>query len=247
MYRPSSTVITWAVAGRSSCGAAASPGGRRLARVDIKTMPHVTFTQNIQRHVSCPETEAEGRTVREVLDRVFAANPRARDYVLDDQGAVRRHMVVFVAGRQIRGRAAPTYPPKPEGVDEREPNSGRPIPWNTELVWALEPGHRSEPGTLWCGTLPGGLFRSRDRGASWQLIESLWNHPKRREWVGGGAELPGLHSVCVDPRDARRVAVAVSCGGAWLTRDGGASWEIRAQGMRAAYMPPERQYDPNVQ
>ncbi len=67
-------------------------------------MPRVTFTQNIQRHVPCPPTEADGGTVREVLERVFAANPRARDYVLDDQGAVRRHMVVFVNGRQIRDR-----------------------------------------------------------------------------------------------------------------------------------------------
>ncbi|PYO63023.1 MAG: thiamine biosynthesis protein ThiS [Gemmatimonadetes bacterium] len=78
-------------------------------------MPHVTFTQNIQRHVSCPETEAEGRTVREVLDRVFAANPRARDYVLDDQGAVRRHMVVFVDGRQIRDRTQLTDPVPADG------------------------------------------------------------------------------------------------------------------------------------
>ena len=67
-------------------------------------MPRVVFTQNIQRHVACPPTEADGRTVREVLERVFAANPRAREYVLDDQGAVRRHMVVFVNGLQIRDR-----------------------------------------------------------------------------------------------------------------------------------------------
>lgn len=68
-------------------------------------MAHVIFTQNIQRHVPSPRTEAEGGTVREVLERVFASNPAARSYVLDDQGAVRRHMVVFVNGRQIRDRA----------------------------------------------------------------------------------------------------------------------------------------------
>jgi len=150
-------------------------------------------------------------------------------------------------GRNWEPCATPAYPPKPEGIDDREPNSGKPIPWSTELVWALEAGHDTEPGTLWCGTLPGGLFRSRDRGSSWQLVESLWRHPKRREWFGGGAELPGLHSICVDPRDARHVTVAVSCGGVWMTRDGGTSWECRAQGMRAAYMPAERQYDPHVQ
>ncbi len=67
-------------------------------------MVRVTFTANMQRHVACPTTEVSGRTVREVLGRVFADNPRARDYVLDDQGAVRQHMVVFVNGEPIRDR-----------------------------------------------------------------------------------------------------------------------------------------------
>lgn len=150
-------------------------------------------------------------------------------------------------GRTWEPCATPAYPPKPEGMDDLEPNSGRPIPWNTELVWALETGHDTEPERLWCGTLPGGLFRSRDRGASWALVESLWQHPKRREWMGGGAELPGVHSICVDPRNARTIRVAVSCGGVWETRDAGTGWEQRAQGMRAAYMPPDRQYDPYIQ
>ena len=68
-------------------------------------MPKVAFTPNIQRHVACPETEAPGRSVREVLDAVFTANPQARSYVLDDQGAVRRHMTIFVDGQTIRDRA----------------------------------------------------------------------------------------------------------------------------------------------
>jgi len=78
-------------------------------------MAHVTFTQNIQRHVACPPAEARGSTVREVLEGVFAANPRAREYVLDDQGAVRRHMVVFVDGRQIRDRVRLTDLVPPDG------------------------------------------------------------------------------------------------------------------------------------
>lgn len=67
-------------------------------------MPTVVFTSNIQRHVACPETQAPGRTVREVLDHVFAANPAARGYVLDDQAALRKHMRVFVDGLMIRDR-----------------------------------------------------------------------------------------------------------------------------------------------
>ncbi len=67
-------------------------------------MVTVTFTPNIQRHVACPPAGVEGDTVRQALDAVFRENPRARAYVLDDQGAVRPHMVVFVDGRQLRDR-----------------------------------------------------------------------------------------------------------------------------------------------
>lgn len=67
-------------------------------------MPRIVFTPNIQRHVACPEMEAAGSTVREVLDAAFEHNPRARSYVLDDQGAVRRHMTIFVDGIQVRDR-----------------------------------------------------------------------------------------------------------------------------------------------
>ena len=68
-------------------------------------MAKVVFTANVQRHVLCPQAEAAGRTVREVLDNVFAENPQARSYVLDDQSALRRHMAIFVDGRMIRDRA----------------------------------------------------------------------------------------------------------------------------------------------
>ncbi len=67
-------------------------------------MVQVTFTPNIQRHVTCPPREVAGRTVREVLDSIFAANERARSYVLDDQGALRKHMMIFVDSRPIRDR-----------------------------------------------------------------------------------------------------------------------------------------------
>jgi hypothetical protein len=67
-------------------------------------MARVVFTQNLQRHVACPPTSVEGRTVREVLDRVFAGNPRAKGYVLDEHGELRRHMQVFIDGVMISDR-----------------------------------------------------------------------------------------------------------------------------------------------
>jgi len=71
-------------------------------------MPSVQFTENIQRHVACPPTDVQGGTVRAVLEAVFAGNPRARGYVLDEQDALRKHMAIFVDGRMIRDRAGLT-------------------------------------------------------------------------------------------------------------------------------------------
>lgn len=67
-------------------------------------MPKVFFTENIQRHLTCPSVEVPGGTVREVLNAAFSKNEAARGYVLDDQGTLRRHMVVFVDGRAVLDR-----------------------------------------------------------------------------------------------------------------------------------------------
>lgn len=142
--------------------------------------------------------------------------------------------------------AAPAYPEKPEGHSDVDA-SGREVPWTLELVWSLAAGGADRPGWLWAGTIPGGLFLSRDSGDSWQLVESLWNDPRRKKWMGGGADWPGIHSIVVDPRDSARVLIAISCGGVWETTDAGDSWDVRAEGMRADFMPPERQFDPLIQ
>ncbi len=65
-------------------------------------MPTVTFTHNVQRHLELPPMQVAGATVREALEKVFQVRPEARSYVLDDQGAVRKHVVIFVDGVQIK-------------------------------------------------------------------------------------------------------------------------------------------------
>jgi molybdopterin synthase sulfur carrier subunit len=67
-------------------------------------MARVVFTSNIQRHVICPDADAPGQTVREVLENVFAENSQARSYVLDDQSALRKHMTIFIDGQMVRDR-----------------------------------------------------------------------------------------------------------------------------------------------
>ncbi len=127
--------------------------------------------------------------------------------------------------------ACPAYPPKPEGLDDKD-GWGRPVKWTTQMIWSLETGGSGEPGTLWAGTMPGGLFRSKDRGETWEIMDNLWRMPERNKWLGGGADIPGIHSICVDPRSSRTVRVAISCGGVWVTQDGGGSWRQSAHGMR---------------
>ncbi len=116
-----------------------------------------------------------------------------------------------------------------------------------ELIWSLEYANHTNECFLWAGTIPGGLFYSSDQGESWQLNESLWHQDARKNWFGGGYDQPGIHSICVNPRNDKHVTVAVSCAGVWMTNDGGETWKIHASGMRAEYLPPEKAYDPNVQ
>ena len=67
-------------------------------------MPQIIFTPTLQRHVKVPPREVEGGTVREVLDRLFAEAPGVRGYVLDEQGALRKHVTVFVDGETVQDR-----------------------------------------------------------------------------------------------------------------------------------------------
>jgi len=82
----------------------------------MANLVRVTFTPNIQRHVTVPSTDVSGATVRDVLNSVFAENEKARGYVLDEHGALRRHMNVFVNGIAIDDRRS-LSDPTPEGAE----------------------------------------------------------------------------------------------------------------------------------
>jgi len=77
-------------------------------------MTQVSFTENLRRHVDCPPVSVGGSTVREVLEEVFAGNPRLKSYILDDQGRVRRHVNVFINGRFVSDRLALSDRVRPE-------------------------------------------------------------------------------------------------------------------------------------
>lgn len=148
------------------------------------------------------------------------------------------------AGETWEDRASPAYP---EGETIATGDGKPPTPATLKLIWAFESGDPTRPDRLWAGTLPGGLFRSDDGGKNWELVRGLWDRPERQMWFGGGADHPGIHSICRDPRDPKTYRIAISCGGAWLTEDDGETWQLIGDGIFAEYMPPDRRYDPTIQ
>jgi hypothetical protein len=141
--------------------------------------------------------------------------------------------------------ACPEYPEQPEGWEETpNPFTGKVAPWSLEQIWSIVPAAN---GILWCGTIPGGLFKSEDCGESWTMVRSLWDLEERRQWMGAGMDYAGIHSICVDPRDPDHLTVGVSIGGVYVSHDGGDSWEVKCSGLRAEYMPPDQAEDPAAQ
>jgi len=184
-------------------------------------------------------------------DNVTLAVPDRRDgtvYAALDHGHFGVKLHRKPSGGAWEECAVPEYPAPPENQPpEISPFTGKPFPWSLKLIWSIAPGGADKPGRVWCGTVPGGLFRSDDGARSWHMMRSLWDTPDRLQWFGGGLDHPGIHSLCVDPRDSDRIVAGVSCGGVWISTDGGGSFKCQADGMRADYMPPDRMHDPVIQ
>jgi molybdopterin converting factor small subunit len=75
-------------------------------------MPTVLFTTALQRFLDAPSAKVDGATVNESLGAVFASRPQLRGYVLDDQGALRQHVNVFVNGTPVSDRSGLSDPVK---------------------------------------------------------------------------------------------------------------------------------------
>lgn len=140
-------------------------------------------------------------------------------------------------GKSWHEVSAPAYPATDNASDGD----------SLELIWSLEFASSNNPQALWAGSIPGGLFYSADAGDSWSLNQQLWQYKQQLEWFGGGYDHAGIHSICIHPDNEKLIRLGVSCAGVWQTEDGGESWCNKAQGMRAAFMPEDKQYDPNIQ
>ena len=148
------------------------------------------------------------------------------------------------AGRTWQEAARPpAFPKAPEG-------SVGPV---VQRTFFLAPGHASQPGVWWAGTVPHALFRSEDRGASWELQEGFSRFlaglkERKPDNIG---ETPGgaiTHSILVDPRDANHLYISLSSGGFFETTDAGRSWRPMNDGSSADFLPdkfPEYGQDPH--
>ncbi len=79
-------------------------------------MARVVFTPQLRRFTETPEVDTAAHTLRAALDAAFAANPRLRGYVLDDQGHLRANVVVFIDGRRVQNRQRLDDPVPPDAV-----------------------------------------------------------------------------------------------------------------------------------
>jgi len=128
-------------------------------------------------------------------------------------------------------------------------------------IWNITFGNTDQPGRIYAGTIPGGLFVSDDGGESWELNRPLWNHESRggdlfagdassnNQWQGTPASIdygifePGIHSIIVDPQDADHLYVAVSTAGVLESTNGGQTWFGRNRGVLNDYLPnPESEW-----
>lgn len=114
----------------------------------------------------------------------------------------------------------------PEGTDA-----------SIERVWQLQPSP-ADGDVVWAGTQPSALFRSDDRGETFTLVRSLWDHPHRTEW-GEGFGGQAIHTIVPHPYDPDVVTVAMSTGGVYRSHDGGGSWQPRNRGITMDFVPGE--------
>ncbi|NVJ46654.1 MAG: glycosyl hydrolase, partial [Cytophagia bacterium] len=132
-------------------------------------------------------------------------------------------------GKEWEELEAPKYP---EGEELKDGS-----PAATKYLWAFSTGGKDQPGTIYVGTEPGGLFKSTNNGDTFELVRGLWDHPTRKEWFGGGRDNAGIHSILVDPADSNHIYVAVSCAGTFETFDGGENWKSVNKGLYADFLP----------
>jgi photosystem II stability/assembly factor-like uncharacterized protein len=113
-------------------------------------------------------------------------------------------------------------------------------PWEFKRVWHLEPS-LTDPDEVYAGVEDAALFRTTDGAHTWQEVAGLRGHGTGPMWQPGAGGLC-LHTIVLDPKDAKRMFIAISAAGAFRTDDGGTTWRPINRGLHSPYIP-----DPNAE
>jgi photosystem II stability/assembly factor-like uncharacterized protein len=113
-------------------------------------------------------------------------------------------------------------------------------PWEFKRVWHLEPA-LNDPNHVYAGVEDAALFESKDGGATWKELSGLRKHDTGPKWQPGAGGMC-LHTILIDPKNQKRMFVAISAAGAFRTDDGGETWKPINKGLRSQYIP-----DPNAE
>jgi photosystem II stability/assembly factor-like uncharacterized protein len=112
---------------------------------------------------------------------------------------------------------------------------GTPHPWEFKRVWHFEPS-LTDPDTVYAGVEDAAMFRTADGGQTWQEMAGLRGHGSGRFWAPGAGGL-GLHTILLDPKNPKRMFIAISAAGAFRTDDGGATWTPINRGLKSEGIP----------
>jgi len=112
---------------------------------------------------------------------------------------------------------------------------GTPHPWEFKRVWHIEPS-ATDAETVYAGVEDAALFQSKDGGNSWHELAGLRGHGSGAQWQPGAGGMC-LHTILIDPSDAKRMFIAISAAGAFRTEDGGESWQPINRGLKSEHIP----------
>jgi len=155
----------------------------------------------------------------------------------------------------LPGTPSGETPKSPEGFPMGESNkfvydtsaeTGRPLtthqffdgtqhPWEFKRVWHIEPSP-SDPDTACAGVEDAAIFRTADGGKSWHELAGLRGHESGPKWQPGAGGM-GLHTILIDPKNTKRMYIAISAAGTFRTDDGGKTWAPKNRGLTSDFMP----------